>query len=93
MHTWLWKQTLEACIEVEPPIATRKRENMMSYSKTKYKKRCRTFCRLRGKDARVKGMYKNRCKHNYNNYSLNKEMLWSCTTLVVIVAIAHPQLL
>jgi hypothetical protein len=43
---------------------------MMSYPKTRYKKRCRTFCRLRGKRcmSHFKGIYKNRCKHNYNNY-------------------------
>jgi hypothetical protein len=47
-------------------IAIGKRENMMSYSKTRYKKRCRTFCRLRGKRcmSHFKRIYKNRCKHN-----------------------------
>jgi hypothetical protein len=29
--------------------------------------------------SHFKGIYKNRCKHNYNNYWSSKEMLWSCT--------------
>jgi hypothetical protein len=40
-----------------------------------------------------KGIYKNMFKHNYNNYWPNKEMLCSCTALVGIVAVVHPQLL
>jgi hypothetical protein len=50
---------------------------------------------LRGKrcTSHFKGIYKNRCKHNYNNYWLNQEMLWSCTALVGIVVVAHLQLL
>jgi hypothetical protein len=68
---------------------------MMSYSKTRYKKRYRTFYRLRGKRCMsyFKGIYKNMFKHNYNNYWPNKEMLCSCTALVGIVAVVHPQLL
>jgi hypothetical protein len=55
----------------------------MSYSKTRYKKRCRSFCRLKGKRCMsyFNDIYKNRCKHNYSNYWPNKEMLWSYTTL------------
>jgi hypothetical protein len=68
---------------------------MMSYLKTRYKKRCRTFYRLREKKcmSHFKGIYKNRCKHNYNNYWPNKEMLSSNIALVGIVAVAYPQLL
>jgi hypothetical protein len=68
---------------------------MMSYSKIRYKKRCRTFSRLRGKSctSHFKGIYKNKCKHNYNNYWLNKEILLSCTAVLGIVAVGHPQLL
>jgi hypothetical protein len=43
--------------------------------------------------SHFKGIYKNRSKHNYNDYWLNKEIIWSCTALVGIVAVAHPQLL
>jgi hypothetical protein len=90
---------LESMHSSQSLISMGKRENMMSYSKTRYKNMCRTFCRLRGKRcvSYFKGIYKNkcknRCKHNYNNYWPNKEMLWSCTTLVGIVAVAHSQLL
>jgi hypothetical protein len=61
----------------------------------KIQERSRIFCRLRGKrcTSHFKGIYKNRCKHNYNNYWPNKEMLWFCTALVGFVAVAHPQLL
>jgi hypothetical protein len=85
-----WKHALKSMAD-----SYGKKENMMSYSKTRYKKRCRKFCRLSGKRcmSHFKGIYKNRCKHNYNDYWLNKEMLWSCTTLVNIIAVAHPQLL
>jgi hypothetical protein len=60
-----WKHALKSTTD-----SYGKRKNMMSYSKTRYKKRCRSFCRLRGKRCTInfKGMYKNRCKHNYNNY-------------------------
>jgi hypothetical protein len=63
--------------------------------KDKIQERCITFCRLRGKrcTSHFKGIYKNRCKHNYNNYWPYKEMLWSCTTPVGIIAVAHLQLL
>jgi hypothetical protein len=72
-----------------------KRENMMSYLKTRYKKMCKTFGKLRGKRcmSHFKGIYKNMRKHNYNDYWPNKEMLWSFIALVDIVAVAHPQLL
>jgi hypothetical protein len=85
-----WKHALKSTVD-----SYGKRENMMSYSKRRYKKRCRTFCRLRGKTCKShsNGIYKNRCEHNYDNYWANKEKLWSCTTLVGIVAFAHPQLL
>jgi hypothetical protein len=52
-----------------------KKRKHVSYSKTRYKKRCKSFCRLRGKicTSHFKGIYKNRCKnrwkHNYNNYN------------------------
>jgi dTDP-D-glucose 4,6-dehydratase len=39
-----WKHTLKSTVD-----SYAKRENMMSYLRTRYKKRCRTFCRLRGK--------------------------------------------
>jgi hypothetical protein len=84
-----WKHALKSTTD-----SYGKKRKMMSYSKTKYKKMCRTFCKLRGKrcTSPLKGIYKNRCKnrckHNYDNYWPNKEMLWSCTTLVGI-----PQLL
>jgi hypothetical protein len=60
-----------------------------------YKKRCRIFCRLIGKrcTSHFKGIYKNRCKNNNNNYWSNKEKLWSCIALVGIVVVTHPQLL
>jgi hypothetical protein len=58
----------------------------------KIQKRCITFCRLRGKiyTSHFKGIYKNRCKNNYNDYWPKKEMIWSCTTLVDIIVVAHP---
>jgi hypothetical protein len=89
-----WKHALKSTADTMG-----KRENMMSYSKTRYKNVCRTFYRMRGKRcmSHFKGIYnkmcKNRCKHNYNNYWVNKEMLWSCTALVGIIVIAHLQLL
>jgi hypothetical protein len=36
--------------------------------------------------SHFKGIYKNRCKHNYNNYWPIKEILWSCIALVGIIA-------
>jgi hypothetical protein len=49
-----------------------KSENMMSYLKTRYKKRCRTFCKPRGKRCKshFKGIYKNRCKNTLHHDSL-----------------------
>jgi hypothetical protein len=60
-----WKYALKSTAD-----SYGKRKNMMSYLKRRYKKRCRTFYRLRGKRCKshFKGIYKNRCKHNYNNY-------------------------
>jgi hypothetical protein len=85
-----WKHALKSMAD-----SYGKRENMMSYSKTRYKKMCRTFFRMRGKrcTSHFRGVYKNRCKHNYNNYWPNKEILWSCIALVGIIAVVHPQLL
>jgi hypothetical protein len=52
-----WKHALKSTTD-----SYGKRENMMSYSKTGFKKCCRTFCRLRRKRCKsyFKGIYKNR---------------------------------
>jgi hypothetical protein len=54
---------LESMHLSQPLIAMGKRENMMCYLKTRYKKRCRIFYRLRRKRcmSNFKGIYKNRC--------------------------------
>jgi hypothetical protein len=75
-----WKHPLKSTAD-----SYRKRENMMSYSKTRYTKRCRTFCRLKGR--RCKGIYKNRCRHNYNNYW---PVLWLKGYVIVLMDRVKP---
>jgi hypothetical protein len=53
---------------------TRKRENMMSYSKIRYKKRCRTFYRLVGK----------RCTNHFKAYTRIGARIGTSTITIII---------
>jgi hypothetical protein len=85
-----WKHALKSTTDSYGK--KRKRDELFE---DKIQEKVQNICRLRGKRCTshfmgiYKNMYKNRCKHNYNDYWPNKEMLWSCTALVGIIAVAH----
>jgi 3-mercaptopyruvate sulfurtransferase SseA len=85
-----WKHTLKSTAD-----SYGKKRKHVELFKEKMQEMCITFCKLGGKrcTSYFKGIYKNRCKHNYNNYWPNKEMIWSYIALVGIIAVVHPQLL